>query len=190
MVYLLSLRVNGYVESVWYHLIIPSRVSYAQTRMVHSSKLQKENGRIPCVCYLNFCQSPKGALWIPEVSVANPVYMEPVDHIDQIPKSRWKLNCFICEKRVGACIQCQHKNCFTAFHVTCARAVKLEMTIKVTGDSVLMGASCDKHSTVLFYYFYCINNRLLKESILRPIFYILKVKFRQIRAVEKQKCRH
>jgi hypothetical protein len=28
---------------------------------------------------------------IPEVGVANPVYMEPIDSIEKIPKSRWKL---------------------------------------------------------------------------------------------------
>jgi hypothetical protein len=31
------------------------------------------------------------ALWIPEVGVASPVYMEPIDSIEKIPKSRWKL---------------------------------------------------------------------------------------------------
>ena len=31
------------------------------------------------------------AMWIPEVGVSNPVYMEPVDGVERIPKSRWKL---------------------------------------------------------------------------------------------------
>lgn len=31
------------------------------------------------------------ALWIPEVVVANPVYLEPIDGINEIPKGRWKL---------------------------------------------------------------------------------------------------
>ncbi|GAA5903703.1 hypothetical protein JCM8208_006554, partial [Rhodotorula glutinis] len=44
------------------------------------------------------------AIWIPDTSVSNTVYMEPVDGIEHIPKSRWKLVCYLCKKRVGACI--------------------------------------------------------------------------------------
>lgn len=60
-------------------------------------------------------------MWIPETGVSNPVYMEPIDSVERIPKARWKLQCYLCKHRMGACIQCDHRNCFTAFHVTCAR---------------------------------------------------------------------
>lgn len=30
-------------------------------------------------------------MWVPEVSVSNPVYMEPIEGAETIPKSRWKL---------------------------------------------------------------------------------------------------
>ncbi|KAK0547557.1 hypothetical protein OC846_004812 [Tilletia horrida] len=65
------------------------------------------------------------AIWIPETGVSNPVYMEPIDGVEQIPKARWKLQCYLCRQRVGACIQCDNRNCCTAFHVTCAREAGL-----------------------------------------------------------------
>lgn len=65
------------------------------------------------------------AMWIPETGVSNPVYMEPIDSVERIPKARWRLQCYICRKRVGACIQCDNKHCFTSFHVTCGRRAGL-----------------------------------------------------------------
>ncbi|KAL4402205.1 MOZ/MORF histone acetyltransferase complex protein [Malassezia pachydermatis] len=61
------------------------------------------------------------AMWIPETGVGNTVYMEPIDGIKAIPKARWRLRCYLCNKKGGACIQCEHRSCFTAFHVMCAR---------------------------------------------------------------------
>lgn len=65
------------------------------------------------------------ATWIPETGVSNPVYMEPIDSVERIPKARWKLQCYLCRHRMGACIQCDNRSCFTAFHVTCARKAGL-----------------------------------------------------------------
>ncbi|CAO3618107.1 unnamed protein product [Cunninghamella echinulata] len=86
-------------------------------------------------------------LWIPEADLGNSVYMEPIDNIDKIPKSRWKLTCYICRKKNGACIQCDNKHCCTAFHVTCARWARLCMRMKTQHDnSVVLKAYCDKHT--------------------------------------------
>ncbi|GAK67398.1 bromodomain and PHD finger-containing protein 3 isoform X5 [Moesziomyces antarcticus] len=65
------------------------------------------------------------AMWVPETGVSNPVYMEPIDSVERIPKARWKLQCYLCRHRMGACIQCDNRSCFTAFHVTCARKAGL-----------------------------------------------------------------
>lgn len=56
--------------------------------------------------------------------------------------------CYICQKRHGAPIQCSAKNCFVAFHPTCARAAKLHMKMRGQdiSDSSLFKAYCDKHS--------------------------------------------
>ena len=81
--------------------------------------------------------------------MSNSVYMEPIDNIENIPKSRWKLSCYVCRQRTGACIQCDNKHCFTAFHVTCARKAKLYMKMKTHNphyDGGMLRAYCDKHT--------------------------------------------
>ncbi|BGP39688.1 hypothetical protein JCM10449v2_003639 [Rhodotorula kratochvilovae] len=85
------------------------------------------------------------AIWIPDTSVSNTVYMEPVDGVEHIPKSRWKLVCYLCKKRVGACIQCANRSCYTAFHVTCAREHGLSLKMRQGAASGELRAFCDKH---------------------------------------------
>ena len=72
------------------------------------------------------------ALWIPEISFQNPVFLEPIDGLRNVPKARWSLKCYICKKQnCGASIQCNKPNCYTAFHVTCAQHAGLYMVMKV-----------------------------------------------------------
>ncbi|POS87250.1 hypothetical protein EPUL_002017 [Erysiphe pulchra] len=92
------------------------------------------------------------AIWIPEVSIGNTSFMEPVMDIEKVPKTRWKLTCYLCNQRMGACIQCGNKSCYQAFHVTCARRARLFLKMKNSQGtlSVLEGvtnmkAFCDKH---------------------------------------------
>lgn len=126
-----------------------------------------KNGKINCL----FCPSHTGAfkqidngawshvicgIWIPELSFANLHYMEPIEGIEFIPKSRWRLNCYICRQKMGSCIQCSNKNCFIAYHVTCAKRAGLYMSF--SGCTILEAASnnflpgsklesfCGKHS--------------------------------------------
>lgn len=87
------------------------------------------------------------ALWIPEVQFANTVFLEPIDGIKEIPAARWKLTCYICRRRMGACIQCAKPNCYAAFHVTCAQHAGLHMKIEVVkGEEVKKTAYCDAHT--------------------------------------------
>src|SRR5271170_7701956 len=50
---------------------------------------------------------------------------------------------------MGACIQCSNKNCFIAFHVTCARRCRLYLKMKPGSgekfDRKELRALCDKH---------------------------------------------
>ncbi|TXT09055.1 hypothetical protein VHUM_02529 [Vanrija humicola] len=85
------------------------------------------------------------AIWIPELGVGNAIYMEPVEGVELVPKNRWKLVCSLCKERSGACIQCENKNCFTAFHVTCARQMGLLMSMKLMGSDGQLKAFCEKH---------------------------------------------
>ncbi|KAL9102000.1 MAG: hypothetical protein Q9163_002800 [Psora crenata] len=91
------------------------------------------------------------AIWIPEVSIGNTAFMEPVMDVEKVPKQRWKLTCYICRQKMGACIQCGNKNCYIAFHVTCARRARLFLKMKSTHggpaslDASALKAYCDKH---------------------------------------------
>ena len=91
------------------------------------------------------------AIWIPEVSIGNSTFMEPVMDVEKVPKPRWKLTCYICRQKMGACVQCGNKNCYIAFHVTCARRCKLFLKMKSSHggpasiDASVLKAFCDKH---------------------------------------------
>ncbi|KAL2753580.1 hypothetical protein ACRALDRAFT_1077434 [Sodiomyces alcalophilus JCM 7366] len=92
------------------------------------------------------------AMWIPEISLGNHTFMEPVMDVDKVPKTRWKLTCYICNQKMGACIQCGNKSCYQAFHVTCARRSRLFLKMKnsqgslaVLDNSMVLKAYCDKH---------------------------------------------
>ncbi|KAH8696855.1 PHD-zinc-finger like domain-containing protein [Phaeosphaeriaceae sp. PMI808] len=91
------------------------------------------------------------AMWIPEVSLGNATFQEPVQDVEKVPKTRWKLSCYICKQKMGACIQCGHKSCFEAFHVTCARKARLCLRMKSSQtsnplDATVLKAYCDRHS--------------------------------------------
>ncbi|KAI1511226.1 PHD finger domain-containing protein [Pyrenophora tritici-repentis] len=91
------------------------------------------------------------AMWIPEVSLGNATFQEPVQDVEKVPKTRWKLSCYICKQKMGACIQCGHKSCFEAFHVTCARRARLCLRMKSSQsanplDSTVLKAYCDRHT--------------------------------------------
>lgn len=91
-------------------------------------------------------------MWIPEVTLANNTFLEPVSDVDKVPKGRWKLTCYICNQQMGACIQCGNKSCYQAFHVTCARRARLYLHMKTSSGGLEvheanpnMMALCDKH---------------------------------------------
>lgn len=125
------------------------------------------------------------AIWVPEVSLGNATFMEPVMDVEKVPKQRWKLTCYICRQKMGACIQCGNKNCFVAFHVTCARRAKLYLKMKSTHggpasfDASVLRAFCDKHvpsewrrnnnveaatAAAIEYYHYNMRGRLWADS--------------------------
>ncbi|KAJ3047504.1 nuA3 HAT complex component nto1 [Rhizophlyctis rosea] len=71
------------------------------------------------------------AIFVPECTMGNPVFMEPIENVDKVPRTRWNL--------------CAKSSCFTAFHATCARKAKLFMRMRQNLDEPLK-AFCDKHT--------------------------------------------
>ena len=57
------------------------------------------------------------AMWIPGTTIKAKA---PVK-VNKIDPTRFALQCIICGKREGACMQCQAPRCKIAFHVECAR---------------------------------------------------------------------
>lgn len=56
--------------------------------------------------------------------------------------------CYICQQKMGACIQCANKNCYQAFHVTCARRGQLFLRMKQNNTPIDFSALkgyCHKH---------------------------------------------
>jgi NuA3 HAT complex component NTO1 len=56
--------------------------------------------------------------------------------------------CSLCRERMGACVQCDNKSCFTAFHVTCARQMGFLMAMKSVHNDGSLKAFCEKHMPV------------------------------------------
>lgn len=63
-----------------------------------------------------------------QVTVENPMKMEPVSRVNRIQKERWELNCCFCKQKMGAKIQCTA--CYTAYHPLCARIAGMHMEMK------------------------------------------------------------
>lgn len=96
------------------------------------------------------------AVWIGELCFGNWHYLEPVEGIEKIPASRWKLSCCVCKLKLGACIQCSSKNCFVAYHVSCAKRAGFYMSSLQSGslaEEALNGKDlksyCARHSEAL-----------------------------------------
>ncbi|XP_058097210.1 uncharacterized protein LOC131242526 isoform X3 [Magnolia sinica] len=71
----------------------------------------------------------------------------PVGGMETISKERDLLVCCICRRKHGVCIKCNHDDCQTAFHPTCAKRAGLHMDVKTAGGKFFQHkAYCEKHS--------------------------------------------
>ena len=95
------------------------------------------------------------ALWVSEISIGNTTVIEPINDVEKLPRDRLNLQCYICQQKMGAPVQCQQMGCFTAFHITCARRAGLYATpmSSNSGSETLVSDSdqfrgyCHKHGS-------------------------------------------
>ncbi|KAK9460087.1 PHD-zinc-finger like domain-containing protein [Lipomyces oligophaga] len=129
--------------------------------------LAGSNAKVSCIFCPNkggaFKQTDHGqwahllcALWIPETTIGNTVYMEPIEGVERIPRQRWKLSCYICKRKSGACIQCMNKSCYMAYHVTCGRRARLPLLMRSSVSNralnyELLETFCEKHCSREYY---------------------------------------
>lgn len=80
-------------------------------------------------------------MWIPGPSVTpkTPVRMSKID------VKRFDLQCIICGKRNGACIQCQHSRCMISFHIECARRANYFLEVERVDRERNYRVFCEKH---------------------------------------------
>ena len=91
------------------------------------------------------------ALYLPGCGFLPEGTMDKAAGFDLIPKNRGSLKCTLCPTieagRSGFKIQCSHKKCAVAFHVTCAQRAQLHMAIEDDGtDGTSMVTYCKKHT--------------------------------------------
>ncbi len=81
------------------------------------------------------------ATWIPGpvVTPKTPV------RLNKFEEKRFHLQCIICLKRGGACMQCQYSRCTIAFHVECARRSNYCMEIERKERDKIYRMFCEKH---------------------------------------------
>ena len=81
------------------------------------------------------------ASWIPGplVTPKTPVRLNKFD------EKRFNLQCIICLKKVGACMQCQATRCTISFHVECARRNNYCMEIERRERDKSYRMFCEKH---------------------------------------------
>ncbi|OWB74107.1 hypothetical protein B5S31_g3886 [[Candida] boidinii] len=126
-------------------------------------------------------------LWIHELYFANPSFMEPIEGIQYIPQSRWKLNCYICKQKIGACIQCSKPSCFLAYHATCAKRSDLCMILKNGFQAAMTNHSsmvsyCEKHTPLDW-----LATHDVKAGIERTRLYFEHMKLRNLKRFSKLK---
>lgn len=71
---------------------------------------------------------------------------------------------------MGACIQCANRNCFSAFHVTCARERGLELKMRQGVQGGELRAYCEKHSPVSDAFTLIFSLRMLTRVLLAQNF--------------------
>lgn len=68
--------------------------------------------------------------------------LEPVIGMKNISKERYTLQCSLCNRHKGACIQCCYGKCTVSFHPLCALK---EQLLLISDNGLPFIAYCNKH---------------------------------------------
>jgi PHD-like zinc-binding domain len=120
----------------------------------YSFFLQRNEAAIESACAASeLCFVPTQYEWIhlscatwlpgPLVTPKTPVRLNKID------EKRFSLQCIICLKKEGACMQCQSPRCQIAFHIECARRANYCMEIERKTDTLPKDASNNNGSSNL-----------------------------------------
>ncbi|KAF8961902.1 Lysine-specific demethylase 4B [Entomortierella lignicola] len=87
------------------------------------------------------------AQYIPETYMSGEEDDDVTVHVEGIPAARRKLRCFICEKKVGACVQCCKGKCVRAIHASCAdkAGMHVEEVTQADTDVIEYKIYCPTH---------------------------------------------
>lgn len=84
-------------------------------------------------------------IWMSDLEITLEPAPNKVKNIENLDKVRFNLECGICGKKEGACIQCHNRNCTESFHVECARRTKMFMEAR-NSENRFYTIYCEKHA--------------------------------------------
>ncbi|KAF9583734.1 hypothetical protein BGW38_008711 [Lunasporangiospora selenospora] len=137
----------------------PGSDEFSTTR---SSKRSKENSKdVKHECALCPLQDFEGemvrtsnnkwchmvcAQFIPETYLTGEDDEDVIAHIGGIPNARRRMRCFLCEKKLGVCLQCCKGKCIRSMHASCAERAGMHMEEVSNSDgSVEFQTFCPTH---------------------------------------------
>ena len=87
-------------------------------------------------------------MWIEGVFFDDVETRQPICGLNSIPSNRWKQQCDICKKRVGAVVACDTVNCKAKFHAMCALESEGEYSMIITteNDQPTRQVACKLHA--------------------------------------------
>lgn len=89
------------------------------------------------------------AMYVPEVTVEDPVELAPVSGLERVAKDRWRYACRVCHTSKGAVAQCSFGSCGASFHPQCARDAGIQMQFRwnKAGNEGEFVLRCSRHDT-------------------------------------------
>ncbi|KAF9360264.1 Lysine-specific demethylase 4B [Mortierella sp. NVP85] len=87
------------------------------------------------------------AQYIPETYMSGEDDDDVTVHVKGVPAARRKLRCFLCDKKIGACVQCCKGKCIRSIHASCAdrAGLHVEEVTRPENESIEYQVYCPTH---------------------------------------------